>query len=86
MIECLANIILTMFNEKISYATQLATQYAAVQNNYEKYKFVYNAYICVAFPSLRLIDKNSEQWDDEILDCDDYTHDIKKPKKERCSI
>ncbi len=83
--EGLGNIILTVFNEKISFATQLAIQHGPFYNDYEKYKFVHTAYTCVAF-TISSFDTNAEYWDDELFDCEDphnYAKEIKKSKKDR---
>ena len=69
----LKDVILTVFNEKIAFATELAIKHAAYNNSFEKYKFIYQTYTCAAF-TIYSFDGNVFAADpySELINCDIY--------------
>ena len=78
MTEGLHNIILTVFNEKIAFATELAIRYGPYSNEHEQYKFIYDTYTCAAF-TISSFDERVFQADQEYesYDCDEHKSQLK---------
>ena len=78
MSEGISDIVLPVFNDKIAYATRIGIKYGAYLANKELYKFIQDAYTCVAFNIFSFDGQN----ENEMFDCDEIEDDIKKSENE----
>ena len=71
----LKDVIPTVFNEKIAFATELAIKHVAYKNNWLRYKFVYSTYTCAAF-TVYSFDGNvkiiADDPSSDLFVCDEY--------------
>ena len=63
-----SEIILSVFNEKLSFATEVAIRHGVFNDDENQYKFVFRTYTCVCF-TVSSFDKNAEDWDSDLFDC-----------------